>query len=121
MRPLDENARMTLTGFQGRRRDRGGGGTGRGCGQLICYNCGGPGLYAHDCNNPMCSPCKYCILFDHETEDCLTPITRIRDKGVLPPPPTRNLQMMRFEPHEEDPNVNIVLQSGIAMIDDKGK
>jgi len=29
--------------------------------------------------------------------------------------------MMRFEPHEEDSNVNIVLQSGIAMGDDKGK
>ena len=29
--------------------------------------------------------------------------------------------MMRFEPREEDPNVNIVLRSGIAMGDDKGK
>lgn len=28
---------------------------------------------------------------------------------------------MRFEPREEDPNVNILLQSGIAMGDDKGK
>lgn len=29
--------------------------------------------------------------------------------------------MMRFEHREEDPNVNIVLQSGIAIGDDKGK
>jgi len=29
--------------------------------------------------------------------------------------------MMRFELHEEDPNVNIVLQSGITTGDDKGK
>jgi len=29
--------------------------------------------------------------------------------------------MMRVEPREEDPNVNIVLRSGIAMGDDKGK
>ena len=28
---------------------------------------------------------------------------------------------MWVEPHEEDPNVNIVLQSGITMGDDKGK
>ena len=29
--------------------------------------------------------------------------------------------MMRSEPHEEDPNVNIVLRSGIMTRDDKGK
>lgn len=29
--------------------------------------------------------------------------------------------MMRFEPHEEDPNVNIVLWSGIMTGDEKGK
>jgi len=28
---------------------------------------------------------------------------------------------MKSEPHEEDPNVNIVLQNGIAIGDDKGK
>jgi len=60
-------------------------------------------------------------LFDHETEDYSTLIARIRDKGALPPPPTQNLQMMRFEPCEEDPNVNIALRSGIVTGDDKGK
>ena len=29
--------------------------------------------------------------------------------------------MMKSEPREEDPNVNIVLQSGITIGDDKGK
>ncbi len=29
--------------------------------------------------------------------------------------------MMRFEPRDEDPNVNIVLRSGITTGDDKGK
>ena len=29
--------------------------------------------------------------------------------------------MMRSEPREEDPNVNIVLRSGISTGDDKGK
>jgi len=29
--------------------------------------------------------------------------------------------MMRFEPREEDLNVNIVLRSGIAIVDDEGK
>jgi len=59
--------------------------------------------------NPMCLSCLYCTLFDHETEDCPTLIARIRDKGALLPPLTQNLQMMRSEPREEDPNVNIVL------------
>ena len=36
-------------------------------------------------------------------------IARICNKGALPPQPTQNLQMMRYEPREEDPNVNIVL------------
>jgi len=48
-------------------------------------------------------------------------IARIHDKGTLPPPSTQNLQMMRFEPCEEDPNINIVLRSGIVMGYDKGK
>ena len=48
-------------------------------------------------------------------------IARIRYKGALPPPPTQNLQMMRSELHKEDPNVNIVLRSGIMIGDDKGK
>jgi len=53
--------------------------------------------------------------------DCPTLIARVCDKGVLPPQSTQNLQMMRDELHEEDPNVNIVLQSGIATGDNKGK
>ena len=66
-------------------------------------------------------PQQHCTLFEHEIEDCPTLIARIRDKGALPPPSTENLQMMRSEPCEEDPNVNIFLRSGITMGDDKGK
>jgi len=61
------------------------------------------------------------MLFDHETKDCPTLIARIQDKGVLPLPPTQNLQMMKSKLREEDPNVNTVLRSGIATGDDKGK
>jgi len=42
-------------------------------------------------------------------------------KGVLQPPLTQNLQMMRFEPREEDPNVKMMLKSGMMIGDDKGK
>lgn len=86
MRPLDQNARMAWTRFQGCGRGRDGGGPGKSHGQLICYNCGGPGCYARDSTNPTCPSCKYFMLFDHETEDCHTLIARIHDKGVLPPP-----------------------------------
>jgi len=58
------------------------------------------------------------MLFDHEIEDCPTLITRIRDKGALLPPPTHNTQMMRSKPCKEDPNLNIVPRSGIAIGDD---
>jgi len=60
-------------------------------------------------------------MFDHEIEDYPTLIARLRDKDALPPLPTENLQMMRPEPSEEDPNVNIVLRSGITAGDDKVK
>lgn len=48
-------------------------------------------------------------------------IVRLRNKGILQPPLTQNLQMMRYELHEEDPNVNIMLRRGITIGDDKGK
>lgn len=35
--------------------------------------------------------------------------------------PTQNIQMMRAEPHEEEPSINIVMRSGITIGEDKGK
>jgi len=96
-------------------------GVGRGRGQLICYNCRGSGQYAHDCANPTRTSCLYCTQFDHEAEDCPTLIARLHEKGVFQPPLTQNLEMMRSEPREENPNVNIVLRRGITTGDDKGK
>jgi len=84
-------------------------GPGRGRRQLIYYNCGGLGHYAREYTNPTRPSCLYCTQFDHETEDCPTLIARLRDKGALQPPSTQNLQMMRSEPCEEDPNVNVML------------
>lgn len=34
---------------------------------------------------------------------------------------TQNIQMMRAEPREEDHSINIVMRSGIATGEDKGK
>ena len=96
-------------------------GPGRGHEQLIYYNCGGPLNYVRNYKNPMRSSCLYCTHFDHETEDFPTLIARLCDKGILQPPPTQSLQMMRSKPCEEDLNVNIVLRSGITIGDDKGK
>ena len=96
-------------------------GPGRGHRKLICYNCGGLGHYACSCTNLTRESCLYCAQFDHEIEDCPTLIVRLHDKGILQPPLTQNLQMMRFEPREEDLNVNIMLRSGITIGDDKGK
>ena len=95
-------------------------GLGRGCGQLICYNCGGPAHYAHNCTNLTRTSCLYCTQFDHEAEDYPTLIVRLREKGVLQPPLTQNLQMMRFESHEEDLNVNMMLRSSMTTAMIKG-
>jgi len=100
---------MAQTGFQGHGQGRGGKGLGRGHGKLICYNYEGPGHYVYDCMNPTCPSCLYFTLFDHETEDFPTLIVRIHDKRELPPPPTQNLQMMRYESREEVSNMNMVL------------
>lgn len=40
---------------------------------------------------------------------------------MQPQQPTQNLKMMRVEPHEKDPNVNIALRSGVMTGKDKGK
>lgn len=55
------------------------------------------------------------------TKYCPVLLEKIREKGVQPQQPTQNLQMMRVEPREEDPNVNIVLRSGVTSGKDKGK
>ena len=78
-------------------------GLGRGRRQIIFYNYGGPGHYAHDCMNPTRISCWYSNHFDNEVEDCPSLIAKMHKKGVLQPPPTKNLQMMRSEPREEDP------------------
>ena len=93
----------------------------RGCGQLIYYNCGGPEPDMCDCMNPTRIRCPCCYQFDHEVVDFLTLITQMREKGVLQPASTQNIQMMRTEPCEGDPNVNIVLRSGMNIGEDKEK
>lgn len=111
---------MVHTGFQGHNRVRDGMGPRRGCRQLTCYNYGGPRHYALDFINLKRTSCFYYTQFDHEAKDCPTLIPRLRKKGVLQHPSTHNLQMMRPESCEEDPNVNMMLRSGVTTSDDKG-
>ena len=48
--PQDQGATMVREGFQGQGRGRGGD-AGRGCGKVICYNCGEAGDFTRDCQN----------------------------------------------------------------------
>ena len=59
--------------------------------------------------------------FDHAIEECPVLMAKMQEKKVQPQNPSQNLQMMKVKPHEEDPNVNIVLRSEITTSDDKGK
>jgi len=45
----------------------------------------------------------------------------MQEKGVLQSTPTQNIQMMKVEPREEDPNMNMVLRSDATTGEDKGK
>ena len=97
----------------------GGMGLGRGCGQLICYNCGGPGHYARDCTNSKRISYSYCEKFDHEMVYFPTLIAQIHEKGVLQSTLTQNIQMMRSEPCKEEPNVKMVLRSSVTIGEDE--
>lgn len=74
-----------------------------------------------DCPNLTWLSCRYCTQFDHATEDCPILLANIRKKGVQPQQLTQNLHMLRAEPCEEDPKVNIVLRSGATTGEDNGK
>lgn len=99
-RALNPNERMTHVGFQGHIWGWGGMGLGRGLNQIICYNWEGPELYACDCTNLTRISCCYYNRFDREVEDFPSLIAKMHEKGVLQPPPTHNLKMMRSEPHK---------------------
>ena len=96
-------------------------GLGRCRGQLICYNYGGPGHYARDCTNPTRVSCPYFDQFDHELLDCPMLIAQIHEKRTAPPTTTQNVQMIRAEPHDEEPKVNMVLRSGAISEGDQSK
>lgn len=53
-------------------------------------------------------------------EDYHVLIAKMCKNGTQPQQHTQNLQMIRAEPCEKDPNVNIVLCSGMTIGEDKG-
>ena len=64
--------------------------------------------------------CPYCEQFDHELLDCPMLIAHIRDKKAMPPTTTQNVQMMRSEPRDGEPKINMVIRSGAAIGEDNG-
>lgn len=65
--------------------------------------------------------CPYCYQFDHKLVDFPMLIAQMWEKWVISANPTQNIQMMKAEPFMEDPNVNMMLKSGTATGEDKGK
>ena len=74
-----------------------------------------------NCTNPTRACCPYYYQFDHEVVDFPTLIAQMREKGVLQTTPTQNIQMMKIELREGDPNMNMMLRSGATTREDKRK
>lgn len=115
------SATFAHSGFQGRGRGWGGMRPGRGQGQLICYNCRGPGHYARDFTNPTWISCPYCEKFDHDLLDCPMLLAQISEKRTTPPTMTQNVQMIRSEPCDEEYKVNMVLRGDATLEGDQSE
>lgn len=63
----------------------------------------------------------YCSQFDQTIEEYPVMNAKMQEKKVQPQQPMQNLQMMRAEPRQEDPKLNIVLRSKVTTGDYKGK
>lgn len=96
-------------------------GPGRGRRHLIYYNHGGPGHYVWGCTNPTRVSCPYYEQFNHELLDYPMLIAQIREKEVVPPTATQTIQMMRSEPCDDEPMVNMVVRSSTSIGQVNGK
>ena len=67
-----------------------------------------------DCTIPTQVSCPYCEKFDHELLDCPMLIVQIHKKKATPLTTTQNMQMMRSEPRDDEPMVNMVVRSSAA-------
>lgn len=71
------------------------------------------------CNfqNPMHPSFQYYHQFDHVIEDFLVLIAKMHEKKNQQW--MQNIQMMRSEPHEDNPSINILTRSGAITGEDK--
>jgi hypothetical protein len=93
-------------GFRGRGR---GGGMGQGQGHIIYYNYAHPGHLARDYQNP-CTTCSYYNSFEHVIEESLALLAKIQEKRV--PQNTPQIQLIKEEPHREDPRFIVITRGG---------
>jgi hypothetical protein len=98
-------------GFRGK---GGGGGMDRGRGQIICYNCAQPRHLARDCQNP-CTTCSYFNSFEHVIEDCPALLAKLQEKRGG----NQQIQLIKVEPHGEDPRVAVITRGYDVTGEDK--
>ena len=71
---------------------------------------------ARDCQNP-CTTCSYCNSFEHVIEECPALLAKLQEKRRTQQNP--QIQLIKDEPHGEDPRVIVITRGGVAIGEDK--
>ncbi len=80
---------------------------GRGCGQIIFYNCNQLGHVSRECQN-LTTTCHYCRAVDHMIEACPWLIAKMQERNAAP---TQNIQMIVIE-KQPISAINVVTRNG---------
>lgn len=78
---------------------------------MICYNCRDIGNYARDSPNPAWKSCRYCRQYDYVIEEYLLLIAKMQEKQHAP---TLNIKIVKVEPHDIGPSVNVITCNGVT-------
>jgi hypothetical protein len=89
---------------------------GRGQGKIIYYNYAQLRHLARDFQNP-CTTCIYCNSFEHVIEECPVLLAKLQEKQG----PQQNpwIQLIKVEPHGEDPRFVVITRGGTITGDDR--
>ena len=71
---------------------------------------------ARDCQNP-CTTYSYCNSFERDIEECPVMLDKLQERRG--PQKKLQIQLIKEEPHEVDPRVNVITRGGVVTGDDR--